>query len=105
MRIARRSSITARWPALRGALPALPLVKIAIEVDDGGEAWQRAQPYEALLAASVPAPRIARQADDYHLMYTGGTTGLPRVCIYVAPWSTGLTAMFATNVPACRPRR
>ena len=84
---------------VRDVLPALPLVKIAIEVDDGGEAWQRAQPYEALLAASVPAPRIARQADDYHLMYTGGTTGLPKgVICHVAPWSTGLTAMFATNV-------
>jgi fatty-acyl-CoA synthase len=84
---------------VREVLPALPLVKVAIEVDDGGEASERAQPYEALLATSVPAPRTARQPDDYHLMYTGGTTGLPKgVICHVAPWSTGLTAMFATNV-------
>jgi fatty-acyl-CoA synthase len=32
-------------------------------------------------------------------MYTGGTTGLPKGVIYpIAPWSTGLAAMFATNV-------
>ncbi len=84
---------------VREVLPGLPLVKIAIEVDDGGERWEQAKPYESLLAATAPAPRIARQPDDYHLMYTGGTTGLPKGVIYhVSPWSTGLTAMFATNV-------
>jgi fatty-acyl-CoA synthase len=80
-------------------LPDLPLVKLAVEVDDDGGAWDRAQPYESLLGATDPAPRMPRQPDDYHLMYTGGTTGLPKgVICHVAPWSTGLTAMYATNV-------
>lgn len=80
-------------------LPGLPRVKLAVEVDDGGAGWERARPYESLLAANDPAPRLPRQPDDYHLMYTGGTTGLPKgVICHVAPWSTGLTAMYATNV-------
>ena len=84
---------------VREVLPGLPLVKLAVEVDDGGDGWEHARPYEPLLAATPPAPRIPRQPDDYHLMYTGGTTGMPKgVICHVAPWSTGLTAMFATNV-------
>jgi acyl-CoA synthetase (AMP-forming)/AMP-acid ligase II len=80
-------------------LPYSPQVKLAVEVDDGGDGWEGARSYEALLAASAPAPRIARQADDYHLMYTGGTTGMPKgVICEVVPWSTGLTAIFAKNV-------
>ena len=85
---------------VRDVLPDTPLVKLAVEVDDGdGEGWDRGRPYEALLAASAPAPRIMRQADDYHLMYTGGTTGMPKgVVCEVMPWATGLTAIFAQNV-------
>jgi len=80
-------------------LPYSPQVKLAVEVDDGGDGWEGARSYEALLAASAPAPRIARQPDDYHLMYTGGTTGMPKgVICEVVPWSTGLTAIFAKNV-------
>ena len=80
-------------------LPGASLVKLAVEVDDGGQAWGGAQPYEALIARASPAPRQPRQADDYHLMYTGGTTGLPKgVICHVTPWSTGLTALFATQV-------
>jgi fatty-acyl-CoA synthase len=84
---------------VREVLPGLPHVRLAVEVDDGGEGWERAEAYESLLTAAAPAPRIPRQPDDYHLMYTGGTTGLPKgVICHVEPWSTGLTAMFATNV-------
>ena len=84
---------------VREVLPSLPLAQLAIEVDDGGTAWERSESYEGLIAASAPAARILRQPDDYHLMYTGGTTGLPKgVICHVTPWSTGLTAMYATHV-------
>jgi acyl-CoA synthetase (AMP-forming)/AMP-acid ligase II len=84
---------------VRDVLPNLPLAQLAIEVDDGGTGWERSESYERLIAASAPAARILRQADDYHLMYTGGTTGLPKgVICHVSPWSTGLTAMYATHV-------
>lgn len=80
-------------------LPALPLAQLAIEVDDGGTGWERSRSYERLIADSAPAARMPRQPDDYHLMYTGGTTGLPKgVICHVSPWSTGVTAMYATHV-------
>jgi fatty-acyl-CoA synthase len=86
-------------PTVAEVVPGLPHVKLAVEVDDGGSAWDHAQRYETLIARTSPAPRQPRQADDYHLMYTGGTTGLPKgVICHVTPWSTGLTALFATNV-------
>jgi acyl-CoA synthetase (AMP-forming)/AMP-acid ligase II len=84
---------------VREVLTGAPLVKLAIEVDDGGEAWAAAKPYESLIATSAPAPRIAREPTDYHLMYTGGTTGMPKgVICEVTPWTTGLTGIFARNV-------
>ena len=84
---------------MRDVVPQMPLIKLAVEVDDGGEAWDGGRGYEALQQSTRPAPRIARQADDLHLMYTGGTTGMPKgVMCEVAPWSTGLTAMFAKAV-------
>jgi len=49
-------------------LPHSPQVKLAVEVDDGGDGWERARAYEGLIAASAPAPRVARQPDDCHLM-------------------------------------
>jgi fatty-acyl-CoA synthase len=80
-------------------LPGAPLVKLALEVDDGEGPANAARGYEAAVAAAAPAPRIARQPDDYHLMYTGGTTGMPKgVICEVTPWTTGLVAMFAKNV-------
>jgi acyl-CoA synthetase (AMP-forming)/AMP-acid ligase II len=84
---------------VREVLPETPQVKLALEVDDGGNDADDATRYETLVAATAPAPRIPRQAGDYHLMYTGGTTGMPKgVICEVAPWATGLTAIFAQHV-------
>lgn len=58
-------------------------VKLFLEVDDleaGAErvAVDGAQPYEDTVASSPPAERIERDPDDVLLLYTGGTTGMPK---------------------------
>ena len=63
--------------AVAPALARVPL-KLAIVVDDGGPTPQGCIPYEKLLADAAPAPRIARDGNDITLVYTGGTTGMPK---------------------------
>ena len=57
-------------------------VKLWIEVDDGGESVPGAVAYEDLIAAHDPAPRIQRREDDVYMLYTGGTTGMPKGVMY-----------------------
>ena len=67
-------------PTLAQVLPALPPMHL-IHVDDGSgiEPLPGALRYEELLAASDPAPLdIAPQPDDLYVLYTGGTTGMPK---------------------------
>ena len=59
-----------------------PKVKLWIEVDDGGASVPGAQAYEALIAAHEPAKRITRAPDDLYMLYTGGTTGMPKGVMY-----------------------
>ena len=60
---------TERLGNIRGDLPALAEVLV---VGDGGS-------YEAALAAAPPdQPQVERSADDHYIVYTGGTTGLPK---------------------------
>jgi acyl-CoA synthetase (AMP-forming)/AMP-acid ligase II len=59
-----------------------PDVKLWIGVDDGGELPDGAVRYEDVLAASDPAKRIARSPDDVYMLYTGGTTGMPKGVMY-----------------------
>jgi fatty-acyl-CoA synthase len=67
-------------PNLAAARDRLGRVRAFVDIDDatGAEALDGALDYEALLAASTPAPRIGRSGDDLLLWYTGGTTGLPK---------------------------
>jgi fatty-acyl-CoA synthase len=65
-----------RVATIAGRAPRLLLV----EVGGAGSAppVPGAHSYEELLAVSRPADRMARDADDVYLSYTGGTTGLPK---------------------------
>jgi 3-oxocholest-4-en-26-oate---CoA ligase len=61
----------------------LPKLKLLLEVDDGNTGQVgAAQSYEAAIAATDPMPRIERAEDDIYMLYTGGTTGMPKGVMY-----------------------
>ncbi|MET0702422.1 MAG: AMP-binding protein, partial [Mycobacterium sp.] len=67
-------------PTLAAALPDLPPMRL-IHVDDGSghDPLPGAVRYEELLAAQRPEPLdLALSPDDLYLLYTGGTTGMPK---------------------------
>jgi len=69
-----------RIAAVAGKLPKL---KLLIQVDDGqSPIIPGAVEYEEFLAASAPMPRIERSLDDIYMLYTGGTTGMPKGVMY-----------------------
>ena len=61
----------------------LPKVKVFIQVDDRTEALlDGAIDFEATLMRADPMPRIERPSDDVYMLYTGGTTGMPKGVMY-----------------------
>ena len=62
----------------------LPDLKLLVEVDDGEGAGQVAQAvrYDDLIAANEPMAPIERAEDDIYMLYTGGTTGMPKGVMY-----------------------
>lgn len=67
-------------PTLAEVLPSLPQVRLLLQVDDGsgGPLLPGAVPYEDALTAADPAPPEGLSPDDLYILYTGGTTGLPK---------------------------
>jgi fatty-acyl-CoA synthase len=68
----------------------LPKLKLLIEVDDGmpGQV-PGAVRYEDVVAGHDPMPRINRSEDDIYMLYTGGTTGMPKGVMYAMGGMTG----------------
>ncbi len=62
----------------------LPELTLLVEVDDGEGAGQvpNAVRFEELIAGHDPMPRIERAEDDIYMLYTGGTTGMPKGVMY-----------------------
>jgi len=61
----------------------LPRVKLWLQVDDGTEALlDGAVDFERAIRGAKPAPRIARSGRDVYMLYTGGTTGMPKGVMY-----------------------
>jgi fatty-acyl-CoA synthase len=57
-------------------------VRLFVEVDDGGTHVDGAVEFEALLGQHEPQPRKQRSPDDLYMLYTGGTTGMPKGVMY-----------------------
>ncbi len=68
-------------PTLAEVLPALPDLAVILQVPDssGNELLPGAVWYEEALAAASPArPAVDWSPDDLYMLYTGGTTGMPK---------------------------
>ncbi len=56
---------------------------LLVEVDDGASGQvDGARRYEEVVAAHEPMERIVRSEDDIYMLYTGGTTGMPKGVMY-----------------------
>ena len=78
----------------------LPRVKLFVAIDDGsGGVLDDAVGFEALIAAHAPLPRRTQSEDDVYMLYTGGTTGMPKgVMMRQGAFSQGVTAALAVNL-------
>jgi fatty-acyl-CoA synthase len=86
------TSLGDRVARVAGRLPGLRLL---VAVDDGlpddRTKVEGAVPWEELIATHEPMPRIERREDDVYMLYTGGTTGMPKGVMYAMG---GLTNSF-----------
>ena len=61
----------------------LPKVKLYVQIDDGTEALLAdAVDYERAIRDHAPMDRIERSSDEIYMLYTGGTTGMPKGVMY-----------------------
>ena len=61
----------------------LPKVKLYVQVDDRTEALlAEAVDFERAIRDQRPMERIERAADETYMLYTGGTTGMPKGVMY-----------------------
>jgi 3-oxocholest-4-en-26-oate---CoA ligase len=73
-------------PRVAGVLAAMPLLKHTIVIDDGSDedaAALGSVDYEAAVASGSPERDFgARSASDRYILYTGGTTGMPKGVVW-----------------------
>jgi acyl-CoA synthetase (AMP-forming)/AMP-acid ligase II len=73
-------------PRVAGVLAAMPLMRHTIVIDDGSDedvAAIGSVEYEAALATASPVRDFGpRSASDRYILYTGGTTGMPKGVVW-----------------------
>ncbi|HYB82348.1 MAG TPA: AMP-binding protein, partial [Mycobacterium sp.] len=68
-------------PRVAEILPDLPQLRVLIQIadDSGNELLDGAVDYEtALASSSLEPPPVQHSPDDLYVLYTGGTTGMPK---------------------------
>ena len=68
-------------PRVAEILPELPNLKVLVQIGDGSgnELLDGAVDYESALASASPKPPpVEPSPDDLYVLYTGGTTGMPK---------------------------
>jgi 3-oxocholest-4-en-26-oate---CoA ligase len=67
-------------PTLAEVLPEVPSLRLLLQVDDGSGVplLPGALDYEGALASSSPRTTDDLSPDDRYILYTGGTTGMPK---------------------------
>lgn len=68
-------------PRVAEILPDLPQLRVLVQIadDSGNDLLDGAIDYEAALASVSPEPPpVQHSADDLYVLYTGGTTGMPK---------------------------
>ena len=71
-------------PRITEIKSSLPKIKLYIQVDDGtdNKLLDGALDYERALAESAPQPFKPSAYEDRYMLYTGGTTGMPKGVMY-----------------------
>ncbi len=81
---------------VEAALQNCDVPKLVLAVDDGSPIPGTVHAYEAELEASTPAARIQRNEKDSFMLYTGGTTGMPKGVVYeIGTMTAGLANLIA----------
>jgi acyl-CoA synthetase (AMP-forming)/AMP-acid ligase II len=68
-------------PRVAEILPDLPQLRVLIQIadDSGYDLLYGAVDYETIVASGSPEPpRVQHSPDDLYVLYTGGTTGMPK---------------------------
>ena len=67
-------------PRVAEVLPDLPRLRVLIQIaDDSGNALlDGAVDYESAIESAPPLPSVEHSPDDLYVLYTGGTTGMPK---------------------------
>jgi len=67
-------------PQVAEVLPDLPNLRVLIQIadDSGNELLDGAVDYESIVAEPADPPPVQHSPDDLYVLYTGGTTGMPK---------------------------